>query len=109
MHGAALGDLGADGVEEDQNHRDLPTQPQLLQNYPNPFNPNTTIYQLPGGAEVQLTIYNLAADRSTPGERGPGWTYRVVWDGRDVRDKQLGSGGVPPVAGRHNSRRRDTW
>ena len=61
MHGAALGGLGADGVEKDQNHKDLPTQPQLLQNYPNPFNPNTTIlYQLPVGRCVQLTIYNLA-------------------------------------------------
>jgi len=97
MHGAALGGLGADGVEEDQNHRDLPTQPQLLQNYPNPFNPNTTIlYQLPVGRCVQLTIYNLAGQivRRLVKEVQAG-TYRVVWNGRDARDKQLGIGGVP--------------
>ena len=94
MHGAPLGRLGADGVEEDQEHKDLPTQPQLLQNYPNPFNPNTL--SVACGAEVQLTIYNLAGQivRRLVKEVQAG-TYRVVWNGRDARDKHLGSGGVP--------------
>ena len=86
---------GPTAVEEDQSRRGFPTQPQLLQNFPNPFNPNTAIlYQLPVGAEVQLTIYNMAGQvvRRLVNEVQQAGRYRVVWDGRDATGRQVGSG-----------------
>ena len=36
----------------------------LSQNYPNPFNPETTIrFDLPQSRQIELAIYNLAAQR----------------------------------------------
>ena len=45
---------------------------------------------------MQLTVYNIEGQivRRLVKEVQPG-TYRVVWNGRDARDKQLSSGGVP--------------
>ena len=45
-----------------------PTTPEtfsLSQNYPNLFNPETTIYfDLPQSQEIELSIYNLAAQKA---------------------------------------------
>ncbi len=44
----------------------LPATVQLFPNYPNPFNATTTIaYYLPAGAEVNLSIYNIAGQLMT--------------------------------------------
>ncbi|MFH1680902.1 MAG: FlgD immunoglobulin-like domain containing protein [Candidatus Eisenbacteria bacterium] len=67
----------------------------LFPNIPNPFNPMTTIsYEVAGPAPVEITIYSIqgrAVRTFVEGTRAPG-RYQVVWDGRDERGENVGSG-----------------
>lgn len=67
---------------------------QLLANTPNPFNARTEIrFELPAAGAYDLVIYDVAGRRVTAfaglGTAGPN---AVVWDGRDERGAQVGSG-----------------
>ncbi len=65
-------------------------------NYPNPFNPTTAIsYTVPApGAEVRLTIYDLAGRvvRTLVTGTEQGGEHVVVWHGRDDAGRSVGSG-----------------
>ena len=79
-----------------EEHTDVqPTVFTLLQNYPNPFNPETTIrFDLPKAQEIELAIYNLAAQTVATlvqGHRAAG-SYSVRWDGRTDAGLELASG-----------------
>ena len=67
----------------------------LFGNVPNPFNPSTLIaYRLPGAVHVELSVYNLMGQRIrrlVHGIREAG-RHEVVWDGRDDRGREVGSG-----------------
>jgi hypothetical protein len=81
--------LGAFKVEA------LPTVFALEQNYPNPFNPTTTIrYAIPKQAGVELVIINLNGQivRTLVNEAQRADFYNVVWDGRNNRGEEVGSG-----------------
>ncbi len=67
----------------------------LSQNYPNPFNPFTKIsYSLPKGCEVRLNICNVLGQRVRVlvNERKRAGYYYAIWDGKDERERQVGSG-----------------
>ncbi|HSG27814.1 MAG TPA: T9SS type A sorting domain-containing protein, partial [Candidatus Krumholzibacterium sp.] len=61
----------------------VPAAFALYPNYPNPFNPETAIrYDLPGGYDVTLSVYNTIGERVaflTEGFRGPG-SHIIRWD-----------------------------
>ncbi len=65
-------------------------------NYPNPFNPTTAIsYTVPAsGAEVRLTIYDLAGRvvRTLVTGLEQGGEHVAVWHGRDDAGRAVGSG-----------------
>jgi hypothetical protein len=65
-------------------------------NYPNPFNPTTAIsYTVPEpGAEVRLTVYDLAGRvvRTLVEGVEQGGDHVVVWHGRDDAGRPVGSG-----------------
>lgn len=67
----------------------------LSQNYPNPFNPGTTIrFDLHRSQEIELAIYNLAAQKVATlvqGYRQAG-SYSVRWDGGTDAGLELASG-----------------
>ena len=79
----------------------LPSRFELSQNYPNPFNPRTVIEfevktapNSPGGANVELVVYNLLGQRVTTlvdGYYAPG-QYSVEWDGTDAFGTPQASG-----------------
>ncbi len=88
------------GIPESPSHNlSLSKRAELYQNYPNPFNANTAIsYQLSavGGqrSEVSLRIYNILGQKVktlVEAKQGPGH-YRVIWDGRNDREKTVASG-----------------
>ena len=69
------------GVEDDGTQ---PHQVSLRQNYPNPFNPVTTItYQLPGAAEVRLSVHDMLGREVRLLVRGriPAGTHTVEFNG----------------------------
>jgi parallel beta-helix repeat protein/predicted outer membrane repeat protein len=87
---ADMGAYGGDnsgwptGVEQEQTDNLLiPRRFLLHQNYPNPFNASTTIdYQLPGGGQVKLEIYNILGEKVATlfeGRQQPGYRS-VVWE-----------------------------
>ncbi|MBI2504729.1 MAG: T9SS type A sorting domain-containing protein [Candidatus Latescibacteria bacterium] len=68
---------------------------QLLPNFPNPFNSGTVIrFDLPEGAAVELSLYDLAGQKVATlvgGWRSAG-TYQVRWDARNDAGQPLASG-----------------
>lgn len=72
-----------------------PSAFSLSQNYPNPFNPETTIrFDLPYAQEIELSVYNLAAQKVATlaqGYREAG-SYSARWDGVDDAGGELASG-----------------
>ncbi len=82
-------------IELAQDLLGLPRVPYLEQNYPNPFNPETTIrFDLPQSQQIELAIYNLAAQRVATlvqGRREAG-SYFVRWDGVSDAGVELASG-----------------
>ena len=67
----------------------------LHQNFPNPFNPETTIsFYLARRGPVDLTIFDTQGKRVRrliAGEMDFG-SHEVVWDGRNDRGEEIGSG-----------------
>ena len=73
----------------------LPLQFVLHQNYPNPFNPKTQIeFDLPHQAKVSLKIYDIMGRevRAVVDDVLSLGYYKVIWEGRDQRGKQVPSG-----------------
>lgn len=65
----------------------LPREFALIQNYPNPFNASTTIkFELPRGAEVDLSIYNLLGQRVAVVFEGakPAGYHSITWNSGDM-------------------------
>ena len=85
--------VGATGV--DDGELDTPSVYVLKGASPNPFNPVTTVtYGVPADASVRLAIYSVAGRlvrTLVDGEVGAGHRT-VVWDGRDDRGVEVGSG-----------------
>jgi len=85
--------VGATGV--DDGEFDAPSMYVLKGVNPNPFNPVTTVtYGVPTDASVRLAIYSVAGRlvrTLVDGEVGAGYSA-VVWDGRDDRGREVGSG-----------------
>ncbi len=95
--GAVFSYRHSSGIEErDFNHRGGEGF-ALQQNYPNPFNSNTAIsYQLSAirPHRTTLRIYNVLGRevRTLVNKPQKGGYYKVIWDGRDNRGKEVGSG-----------------
>ncbi|MBN1164844.1 MAG: hypothetical protein JXB45_09720 [Candidatus Krumholzibacteriota bacterium] len=73
----------------------LPLAFRLGQNYPNPFNPSTRIeYDLPTDCRVKLVIFSAAGEKvATLVDRFQrAGTRTAVWDGRNDRGREAGSG-----------------
>ena len=66
-----------------------------ISNYPNPFNPETTInYSLKEDSNVSLNIYNIKGQKVKQliSEQLSAGQHSVMWNGRDINGKQVGSG-----------------
>lgn len=72
----------------------VPAIPVLHNNYPNPFNPSTTIeFSVPKTGRAKLSIFNIRGQivrTLLNGEVDRG-QHRVVWDGRDDRNRSAAS------------------
>ena len=69
---------------------------RLYRSSPNPFNSSTTLlYDLSEGATVRLRLFDAAGRlvRTLVDTKyqSPG-SHRVIWDGRDGRERSVGSG-----------------
>jgi hypothetical protein len=95
-------DFGEPLDVEEEPSEILPKRFVLSQNYPNPFNPLTTIHFRVDGSQfvvhsplhTTLVIYNILGQKVrtlVDEERLPG-EYKVIWDGRDERGKEVSSG-----------------
>lgn len=75
---------------------ELPQGFALFQNYPNPFNAETMIqYQISDGRQqVRLEIFDILGKkvRTLVNENQSAGSYRVKWDGKDDRGKDVSSG-----------------
>ncbi|MFH1865617.1 MAG: C25 family cysteine peptidase [Candidatus Eisenbacteria bacterium] len=83
--------VGETGVDESE----VPSMYVLRGVNPNPFNPVTTVtFGVPRDASVRLAVYSVAGRlvrTLVDGEVGAGYRT-VVWDGRDDRGVEVGSG-----------------
>jgi len=77
----------------------LPTRVRLLPRAPNPFTPNQIAralvrFELPGDADVDLTIFDLQGRRIATliDETLPGGLHVATWDGRNQRGDPVASG-----------------
>ncbi len=71
------------------------TVTQLNGNYPNPFNPDTNIsFSLSEPGRVRIDIFNIKGEkvRTLLNSELNSAHHTIVWDGRDDRGRQLGSG-----------------
>ena len=80
-------------------YEDTPITPDaygLQQNYPNPFNPSTSIgFALAEDGIVELIIYNVKGEKVKTIFNDHVYADQlnfVVWNGKDVDDKQVSSG-----------------
>jgi hypothetical protein len=68
---------------------------KLIGNYPNPFNPETNIsFSLAAGSRVKIEIFNIHGQKvqTLVNSEYPAGHHNVVWDGRDNKGQQVGSG-----------------
>jgi hypothetical protein len=73
----------------------VPAALRLYPCQPNPFNPRTTIkFDLPVAGTVRLAVFDLAGRlmRTLVGEDMSPGSHEVLWDGRDVAGREVGSG-----------------
>jgi hypothetical protein len=73
----------------------LPVKFALHQNFPNPFNSTTMIrYDLPQGAFVSLTIYNVVGQKVRVLENAEtsAGSHTISWDGTDDHGQPVPSG-----------------
>ncbi len=78
-----------------ENEPMVPTTYALHQNYPNPFNPETVVQiDLPERSEVRLIVHDILGRvvRHLIAETKEAGIYRITWDGRNDRGKQLPAG-----------------
>jgi hypothetical protein len=83
------------GVEDGEGEEVRRHAQYLAQNYPNPFGSSTTIaYSVRVPGRLGISIYDIrgALVREIVKERVAAGVHRVVWDGRDVRGRRVGSG-----------------
>ena len=84
-----------DEVGIDDNVLPLHKSFYLSQNHPNPFNHETTIsFSIPKDSKVELSIYNIAGQKikTLANENFQRGYHKVVWNGKDERDKLVSSG-----------------
>jgi len=83
-----------DGTSAVQTHGPQ-TRARHLSNHPNPFNPQTLLrFELARPGPVDLCVYDLKGRlvrRLREGEMAAG-SHEVLWDGRDSRGQETGSG-----------------
>lgn len=76
--------------------KDLPVIANTLEaNYPNPFNPSTTInFSIKNDEAVKIDVYNNRGQRvaTLVDEYLQAGRHSVVWNGRDSRNREVGSG-----------------
>ena len=83
------------GVENNIVESQIPNSVQLFQNYPNPFNPLTTIsYSICTGQNVRITVFNQLGQkiRTLVNKNQLQGNYRVNWDGKNNKGKNVPSG-----------------
>lgn len=101
---AAMRDLGEQATEVEEKDQMIVSANRfvLSQNYPNPFNSSTLITFKVNGSQVTensparttVAIYNILGQKVKTlldEERPPG-NYRVTWDGKDDKGKEVASG-----------------
>ena len=84
-----------DGVGIDDNVLHLHKAFYLSQNHPNPFNYETTIsFSIPKDSKVELSIYNITGQKikTLANENFQRGYHKVVWNGKNERDKLVSSG-----------------
>jgi len=72
-----------------------PSGIELHGNYPNPFNTSTTIaFTLPAPGFIHVDIYSVSGQKVRELLTGTvtNGNHTVVWDGRDISDRQVSSG-----------------
>jgi parallel beta-helix repeat protein len=87
--------VGSVGIGEQDPAESPGVSQYLAQNYPNPFSSTTTVrYSLAAPSAVVLAIYDIrgALVRRLVSNRSGAGPHQVVWDGRDDRGRQVGSG-----------------
>ncbi|NOZ75674.1 MAG: T9SS type A sorting domain-containing protein [FCB group bacterium] len=89
-------DLTVDGTQlRVIENSSIPTDYRLYPAYPNPFNPATTLrYDIPEEAEIRIHIYDITGRTILRIDSGkqPAGSYRIRWNGRDVRGNQVSDG-----------------
>jgi hypothetical protein len=87
--------VNVNGFSDDPDAITIPQQPLLFENYPNPFNSETIIeYALPASLPVKLMVYNIIGQqiRKLVNEVRPSGYHRAIWNGKDDRGLDVGSG-----------------
>ena len=83
-------------VRQVRSTRLMPQTYYLGGNFPNPFNPRTTIeYALPNAGRIQLEVFDLLGQKVrslVKEDQHAAGFYTAVWDGRDERGRDVGSG-----------------
>jgi len=72
-----------------------PSEFVLYPNFPNPFNPATKIeFQVKQEVHISLVIYNILGQeiKTLIDEIKPSGKYEIIWDGTDLKNKEMSSG-----------------